>query len=184
MGADAFSQAAKDDSGVRPRLAASAQEKCAVLDEQGSSRVYSVFTLEKSKTREFDPILSFPNGSSVSPSNFPCSPPFTVQFQKGLGLAFCQALVRGRTGTGLVQAVPEIQPVQVPQAAVEGTEAANRQEASEGLLEADEAQLAQPLSTPDQPTEQMIREHEVSHIPYRAWCTACVGEGEQCSIAG
>ena len=174
MGADAFSRAAKDDSGVRPRLAASAQEKCAVLDEQGSSRVYSVFTLEKSKTREFDPILSFPNGSSVSPSNFPCSPPFTVQFQKGLGLAFCQALVRGRTGTGLVQAVPEIQPVQVPQAAVEGTEAANRQEASEGLLEADEAQLAQPLSTPDQPTEQMIREHEVSHIPYRAWCTACV----------
>lgn len=174
MGADAFSPAAKDDSGVRPRLAASAQEKCAVLDEQGSSRVYSVFTLEKSKTREFDPILSFPNGSGVSPSNFPCSPPFAVQFQKELGLAFCQALVRCRTGTGLVQAVPEIRPVQVPPAAVEGAEAANRQEASEGLLEADEAQLAQPLPAPDQPTEQMIREHEVSHIPYRAWCTACV----------
>ena len=30
------------------------------------------------------------------------------------------------------------------------------------------------LSVPFQPTEKMIREHEISHLPYRNWCVACV----------
>ena len=37
-----------------------------------------------------------------------------------------------------------------------------------------EAQEPRTLSVPFQPTEKMIREHEISHLPYRNWCVACV----------
>ena len=33
---------------------------------------------------------------------------------------------------------------------------------------------ARPLRSPPVPTPQMIAEHEVTHIPYRSWCPACV----------
>ncbi|CAE7251708.1 unnamed protein product [Symbiodinium sp. CCMP2592] len=38
----------------------------------------------------------------------------------------------------------------------------------------DEGQSAQPLARPDRPTPEMIAAHEVSHVPYRSWCRACV----------
>ena len=37
-----------------------------------------------------------------------------------------------------------------------------------------EAQEPKTLNVPFQPTEKMIREHEISHLPYRNWCVACV----------
>ncbi|CAE7551092.1 unnamed protein product [Symbiodinium sp. CCMP2592] len=38
----------------------------------------------------------------------------------------------------------------------------------------EEAQRAKPLRAPPVPTPQMVAEHEVTHIPYRSWCPACV----------
>ncbi|CAE7627361.1 unnamed protein product [Symbiodinium sp. CCMP2592] len=38
----------------------------------------------------------------------------------------------------------------------------------------DEGQSAQPLARPDRPTPEMIAAHEVSHVPHRSWCRACV----------
>ena len=38
----------------------------------------------------------------------------------------------------------------------------------------EEAQSARPLRPPPVPTPQMIAEHEVTHIPHRSWCPACV----------
>ena len=40
--------------------------------------------------------------------------------------------------------------------------------------EDEEAQRARPLRSPPVPTPQMVAGHEVTHIPYRAWCPACV----------
>ena len=43
----------------------------------------------------------------------------------------------------------------------------------------EEAQAAKPLTQPIQPTQAMIDEHNVSHLPYRPWCPACVrGKGK------
>ena len=42
-----------------------------------------------------------------------------------------------------------------------------------------EAQPAIALKDPIQPTEEMVKAHEVSHLPFRAWCAACVrGRGK------
>ena len=38
----------------------------------------------------------------------------------------------------------------------------------------EDGQPAQPLARPDRPTPEMIAAHEVSHLPYRSWCRACV----------
>ena len=38
----------------------------------------------------------------------------------------------------------------------------------------EEGQQAHPLARPDRPTPEMIAAHEVSHVPYRSWCRACV----------
>ena len=38
----------------------------------------------------------------------------------------------------------------------------------------EEGQPAQPLARPDRPTPEMVAAHEVSHLPYRSWCRACV----------
>ena len=38
----------------------------------------------------------------------------------------------------------------------------------------EDGQPAQPLVRPDRPTPEMIAAHEVSHLPYRSWCRACV----------
>ena len=38
----------------------------------------------------------------------------------------------------------------------------------------EDGQPAQPLFRPDRPTPEMIAAHEVSHLPYRSWCRACV----------
>ena len=38
------------------------------------------------------------------------------------------------------------------------------------------------MSAPMQPTKQMIEDHEVSHLPFRSWCTACVcGGAKSCA---
>eukprot|EP00971_Amphidinium_carterae_P336309 6472607-Amphidinium_carterae.1 len=34
--------------------------------------------------------------------------------------------------------------------------------------------VARGLPVPITPTEAQIREHEVTHLPYRSWCVACV----------
>lgn len=38
----------------------------------------------------------------------------------------------------------------------------------------EEGQEARPIARPHQPTPEMIAAHEVSHVPYRNWCRACV----------
>lgn len=38
----------------------------------------------------------------------------------------------------------------------------------------EEGQEARPLVRPHQPTPEMIAAHEISHVPYRNWCRACV----------
>ena len=39
--------------------------------------------------------------------------------------------------------------------------------------------LSKPLKTPFKPTQRMISDHNISHLPFRAWCAACVrGRGK------
>ena len=144
MGAHAFSRAAKCE-GVSPQTAASS------VNEKGASVGGSVSVTEgcEATPPNCSSAMFSPNNSQVR--NFGLS----EGFHHELGMALCQALTNPR-GIGLVQAVPN-----------------EAQEAQAGQ-EDEEAQVARPLPAPDQPTEQMIREHEVSHIPYRAWCTACL----------
>ena len=40
--------------------------------------------------------------------------------------------------------------------------------------EQQEAKRAKGVPTPQQPTEQERREHELTHLPYRSWCPTCV----------
>eukprot|EP00974_Lingulodinium_polyedra_P111151 10749961-Lingulodinium_polyedra.AAC.1 len=45
-----------------------------------------------------------------------------------------------------------------------------------------EATASSSLRAPIQPTKQMIDDHEVSHLPFRNWCTASVrGRGRSCA---
>ena len=46
------------------------------------------------------------------------------------------------------------------------------QEAVEG--EGEEVHRERPLRDPGQPTQEMIDEHEVTHMDFRSWCAACV----------
>ena len=42
-----------------------------------------------------------------------------------------------------------------------------------------EAALAKPLAQPRQPTAQEVREHQLTHLPYRSWWRHCVrGKGK------
>ena len=42
-----------------------------------------------------------------------------------------------------------------------------------------EAQQAKPLPIPAKPSPEMIAAHEVSHLPFRSWCSHCVrGRGK------
>ena len=42
-----------------------------------------------------------------------------------------------------------------------------------------DAQQAKPLPIPAKPTPEMIAAHEVSHLPFRSWCSHCVrGRGK------
>ena len=44
---------------------------------------------------------------------------------------------------------------------------------------ADEAVVPKTLPTPAEPSAQEVREHELTHLPYRAWCPHCVrGKGK------
>eukprot|EP00959_Pyramimonas_sp_CCMP1952_P475109 9504012-Pyramimonas_sp.AAC.2 len=37
------------------------------------------------------------------------------------------------------------------------------------------------MTAPPRPTKKMIEDHEVSHLPFRSWCTACVrGRAKSC----
>ena len=38
----------------------------------------------------------------------------------------------------------------------------------------EEAERQRPLRDPGQPTQEMIDEHNLSHIPFRPWCAACI----------
>ena len=40
--------------------------------------------------------------------------------------------------------------------------------------DAEESQASKSLAGPHQPTQREIEEHEVSHLPFRSWCSACV----------
>ena len=39
----------------------------------------------------------------------------------------------------------------------------------------EEAERQRPIRDPGKPTKEMIDEHNISHIPFRPWCKACVG---------
>ena len=41
-------------------------------------------------------------------------------------------------------------------------------------LDSAEGTASRALPAPPKPTKQMIEDHEVSHLPFRNWCTACV----------
>ena len=38
----------------------------------------------------------------------------------------------------------------------------------------EEAERQRPLRDPGQPTQEMVDEHNISHIPFRPWCAACI----------
>ena len=38
----------------------------------------------------------------------------------------------------------------------------------------EETQDPKQVTTPILPTEEEIRDHEVAHMPFRAWCPSCV----------
>ena len=45
--------------------------------------------------------------------------------------------------------------------------------------EGEEAQAPKGLTQPPAPTPEMVREHNLTHLPFRPWCTACVrGRGK------
>ena len=48
------------------------------------------------------------------------------------------------------------------------------EEVSEDDHNADEAMKAKPLRSPMNPTKAEIEEHEITHLPYRSWCSHCV----------
>ena len=47
--------------------------------------------------------------------------------------------------------------------------------AGDDQLEQAEAVTARVLSCPVQPTKQQVEEHNLTHLPFRNWCPACVG---------
>lgn len=50
------------------------------------------------------------------------------------------------------------------------------------VKEAEEGRMAKPLKAPSLPSPEEIEAHEVSHIPFRAWCSHCVrGRGKSYS---
>ena len=45
--------------------------------------------------------------------------------------------------------------------------------------EADDAEPLPAMAAPTRPSEQMIQEHMITHLPYRSWCQSCVrGRGK------
>ena len=65
-----------------------------------------------------------------------------------------------------------------------GSAAASTAAASEPAAPAapsEEATISKSLASPSQPTEKMLEDHNVSHIPFRSWCVSCVrGRGKSC----
>ena len=56
-----------------------------------------------------------------------------------------------------------------------GIEVLGNEDAGEEVVEAEEeAQPVNTLPTPDMPTQSERDEHDLSHYPYRSWCTDCV----------
>ena len=55
---------------------------------------------------------------------------------------------------------------------VVGNESRGSEDADEEAEE--EAERQRPLRDPGQPTQEMIDEHNLSHIPFRPWCAACI----------
>ena len=51
--------------------------------------------------------------------------------------------------------------------ASEGVEGASAEE------EFEEGQAAKPLAQPRAPSRRMVEDHELTHIPYRSWCSHC-----------
>jgi hypothetical protein len=48
------------------------------------------------------------------------------------------------------------------------------EEANRGMEDEGEETQAKTLSGPIRPTQEMVEQHEVTHIPFRNWCSACV----------
>eukprot|EP00971_Amphidinium_carterae_P348107 6490324-Amphidinium_carterae.1 len=55
-----------------------------------------------------------------------------------------------------------------------GTQELEGEEGLEEDEESGEKVISKAATIPARPTEQMVKDHEVSHIPYRSWCSACV----------
>ena len=46
------------------------------------------------------------------------------------------------------------------------------------VMEAEEGSVAQGLAQPSQPTAREVSEHNLTHLPFRAWCRHCIrGKG-------
>ena len=52
----------------------------------------------------------------------------------------------------------------------------------QALAEEDAGTSAKPLPIPARPTPEMVKAHEVCHVPFRSWCSHCVrGHGKSFS---
>ena len=55
-------------------------------------------------------------------------------------------------------------------------------EDDDGVIEAEDVQPQQTMSTPQSPPRAVIEDHRIDHCPYRSWCDECV-EGFGCERA-
>jgi hypothetical protein len=66
-----------------------------------------------------------------------------------------------------------------PEAALRPVESAGVEATDMEVAEAEEGAGSSAMKAPMQPTKKMIGDHEVSHLPFRNWCAACVrGRGK------
>ena len=66
-------------------------------------------------------------------------------------------------------------------AAAAGSGVPNPAASEEVETELAEAQVAQALSQPLQPTAEMVEAHNLTHLPFRPWCAACVRGRGKCN---
>ena len=56
-----------------------------------------------------------------------------------------------------------------------GANEGNSEQVGLGMdVDSAEGTASRALPAPPKPTRQMIEDHEVSHLPFRSWCTSCV----------
>ena len=105
----------------------------------------------------------------------------TLREKWSLCAALLGCLPKRRAGTAVRPLAPlENQPADPGMADGSSGVAANPETDAEMQREAEEETASKALSSPPQPTPQMIEDHRASgHLPFRSWCPACVrGRGK------